>query len=429
MLIKNLRFTRAFKRTLKKIEVKETSTIAIVREQPDLHEEFHMDIVNIAEPRFKDQAVQVYSTENHSTANIFICNRIRENEVCEAETQANLHFSSKLTLLGKCKTVTDKGCGTDICYTDKMVGPDPLDLNKSSLLQCDNGFHGFKSLEDDHDLLDLAGVNFNTFRLLLKIVGDFKETKLTKENRLLVFLLKMKLGITFSAIGVLFGIHRTSVSRIFYATLGLLSQACKNFIHWPSKETILATMPPVFEEMYPDCRVIIDCTEFPVEQPPEIDQRCFFYSHYKKRFTVKILVGCTPNGLISFVSQCFGGRTTDAQITIKSGLLNLLEKGDIILADKGFPEIKTTLDEKGNGVVIVMPPFLLDGKFSAQQVEETEKVASVRIHIERIMQRIKTFRITSNLLILELPYVNNIIFMACVLVNLQPPILRTKSPA
>lgn len=308
-----------------------------------------------------------------------------------------------------------------------MAGPDPVDLNENSLLQCCKGFHGYLSVEEDQDLLDLAGVNFNTFRLLLKIVGDLKEAKVSKENRLLIFLLKMKLGLTFSAIGVLFSVHRTSVSRIFYATLEVLSGSCKNFIQWPSKETIISTMSQVFKETFPDCRVIIDCTEFRVEQPPEIDQRCFFYSHYKKRFTIKILVGCTPNGLISFVSQCFGGRTTDAQITNKSGFLNLLEQGDVVLADKGFPEIKTTIDESGRGIVLVMPPFVLEGKLTAEQVRETEKVAGVRIHIERIMQRIKIYRITSNILISELPYVNNIIFITCVLVNLQPPILRNIS--
>lgn len=122
-----------------------------------------MDIFNIEEARFKDQAVQVYSTEYHSTSNIFICNRIRQNECCEAETQANLPFSRKLTLLRKCKTVADKSCGTDICYTVKIVGPDPLDLNENSLLQYGNWFYGFQSIEEDQDLLDLAGSIYFVF--------------------------------------------------------------------------------------------------------------------------------------------------------------------------------------------------------------------------------------------------------------------------
>lgn len=102
----------------------------------------------------------------------------------------------------------------------------------------------------------------------------------------------------------------------------------------------------------------------------------------------------------------------------------MLEPGDVVLADKGFPQIKSYFDEQGKGVVLVMPPFLREGTFTKQQVQETEKIASVRIHIERIMQRIKTFHITSTLLISELTHIDEIIFMVCALVNLQPPILR-----
>lgn len=94
------------------------------------------------------------------------------------------------------------------------------------------------------------------------------------------------------------------------------------------------------------------------------------------------------------------------------------------MADKGFPEIKSILDEAGKKVVVVMPPFLQNGTFTADEVRETQKIASLRIHIERIMQRIKTYRITKNLPVSEFGHLDNIIFMACVLVNLQPPIIK-----
>ena len=58
-----------------------------------------------------------------------------------------------------------------------------------------------------------------------------------------------------------------------------------------------------------------------------------------------MFVCCIPSGFISFVSKAFGGRTTDAQITNQSGFWNLLASGDGILTDKGFPEIKTVLND------------------------------------------------------------------------------------
>lgn len=85
------------------------------------------------------------------------------------------------------------------------------------------------------------------------------------------------------------------------------------------------------------------------------------------------MVACSPGGEITFVSKCFGGRTTDAQITNQSGFLNVIEHGDLIMADKGFPEIRSAIKSSGKKVVVVMPPFLKNGHFSADEVHETQK--------------------------------------------------------
>lgn len=61
------------------------------------------------------------------------------------------------------------------------------------------------------------------------------------------------------------------------------------------------------------------------------------YSEYKHHHTVKFMVGCTPSGFISSVSKCYGGRAGDCFITNDCGLIDLIEPGDVVLADKGFP--------------------------------------------------------------------------------------------
>lgn len=78
----------------------------------------------------------------------------------------------------------------------------------------------------------------------------------------------------------------------------------------------------------------------------------------KKNFTAKVLIGITPGGFICLKSKVAGGRKSDSQLTIESGLVDLLEDGDIVLADKGFPEIKTVMDTSGKKVQMIMPPFL-----------------------------------------------------------------------
>lgn len=102
------------------------------------------------------------------------------------------------------------------------------------------GFFGYVSLKCEDEILGLAGVLSKVFQLLLKICKlnekIDKRSHVEVEDKLLIFLCEMKTGLTFSAIWSLFGLHKTSVSKIFYDYLNYLSQACKNFVFWPRKD-------------------------------------------------------------------------------------------------------------------------------------------------------------------------------------------------
>ncbi|KAL3193811.1 hypothetical protein MRX96_000104 [Rhipicephalus microplus] len=60
------------------------------------------------------------------------------------------------------------------------------------------------------------------------------------------FLMKMKHGLTFAALGALFSVHLTTVSRVFYAVLDLLRAKTEGWLVWFSREVVQETMPPVF---------------------------------------------------------------------------------------------------------------------------------------------------------------------------------------
>ena len=83
------------------------------------------------------------------------------------------------------------------------------------------------------------------------------------------------------------------------------------FHSWPSRETLKNNMPLAFQQLYPNCRVIIDYSEIFFETPSRFDARAKTYSNYKKHITVKFLIGITPCGTISFLSHCWGGRVSD----------------------------------------------------------------------------------------------------------------------
>ncbi|KAG5875776.1 hypothetical protein JTB14_014306 [Gonioctena quinquepunctata] len=117
----------------------------------------------------------------------------------------------------------------------------------------------------------------------------------------------------------------------------------------------------------------MDCTEFRIQCPSKADNKIFCYSNYKNCFTAKLLIGITPSGFTSLKTKLAGGRKSHSQLTVESALIDLLEEGDIVLADKGFPQIKQTLDAGGKKVTVVMPHILKKKKteFSKEETEAT----------------------------------------------------------
>ena len=79
----------------------------------------------------------------------------------------------------------------------------------------------------------------------------------------------------------------------------------------------------------------IDASEIKIQCPKKAEAAVLCYSSYKGGHTLKFLIGISPNGHITFLSKCYGGRVTDCQLTQESGLLNKLETDDEVMADKG----------------------------------------------------------------------------------------------
>lgn len=87
------------------------------------------------------------------------------------------------------------------------------------------------------------------------------------------------------------------------------------------------TMPASFRKFFKKCAVIIDCTEVFLERPKDLKARSQVWSNYKHHSTVKFLIGITPQGTISYVSKCAGGRISDKKIVERSSLVDHLLPG------------------------------------------------------------------------------------------------------
>ena len=116
------------------------------------------------------------------------------------------------------------------------------------------------------------------------------------------------------------------------------------------------------------------------------------------------------------------GRVSDKKITRDCGILDLLEPGDQIMADRGF-DIEDVLP---TGVTLNIPPFS-NGHDQLTLEEEvlTRKIASSRIHVERAIARIKNYRLLHQVIPLSMaPDVGKIWGVCFYLTLFLPPLIN-----
>ena len=133
-----------------------------------------------------------------------------------------------------------------------------------------------------------------------------------------------------------FSVSESTASSIFTTWVKFMCKELQWLILWPDRSTIQRNMPDMFLKYYPKCRVIIDCTEVYIETPSSLEIAAMCWSNYKQHYTVKFLIGITPNGAVSFASPVYGGRASDAFIVKDRRFLNSLQPYDEVMADRGL---------------------------------------------------------------------------------------------
>jgi hypothetical protein len=251
---------------------------------------------------------------------------------------------------------------------------------------------------------------------------------LTRKEEIILTLFRLRTGVTVRMCSDLFAVSPTTVSTTFNTLIPILTQLTSPLRQWPSKEQVRQHLPPSLKKDYPKTRVIIDCTEFFIQKPMNPTTQSQTYSQYKSHNTYKCLVGVSPTGAFTFVSDLYGGNASDKFIVEHSGFLNNVEYGDDIMADRGFV-IRSLLADRG--ATLNMPPFTrrcAKGKgkrLNDSEIKQTRKIAKHRIHVERGIQRLKQFKILQN----EIPsslkdVINDCVLLAASLCNLLKPLAK-----
>ena len=298
-----------------------------------------------------------------------------------------------------------------------------------------NHYTGFPSIPRMRTLFDFMDAGENGENVILYQNQGKKETGVGRPRSLSAFqsflltLLRLRRGYDIMHLSFLFKVNDTTVSNTIITWINYIYVKLGSIPIWPTMQHVARRMPESMKNKFPYIKVIIDCVEFRVETASSLVLHKMFYSDYKSHTTVKCLVGICPGGGFSFISSVFPGSISDKDITVRSGLLNpsLWNSGEGIMADRGF----TIRDYTDNlNIKLVIPAFLQGrDQLSEEEVIITQQIASERIHVERMIQRLKTYHIFDRVIPLSMMgSLNQIITVCALLANFQDPIIAPQPP-
>ncbi|KAJ8671885.1 hypothetical protein QAD02_003144 [Eretmocerus hayati] len=308
--------------------------------------------------------------------------------------------------------------------TDKMSS-DSYEKNLKIGLIKDDIYEKFTKPMIQHDPSAFIGLD----KANLYVLDLLQEDASLSLRDIYLVLKKIRTNLPFSILGYYFSLSASQAARVFEKSVDKMSDFFKQLIIWPNKDDILSNLPITFRYRYSKVQSIIDCFEIEIEKPSNALFQALSWSDYKKCNTVKYLISVTADGLISFISDGAAGRASDVSVVENCGYLDVLPEACSVLADRGFKGLDPLLQKKKCD--LIRPPSVQkETKCSKEEVKLTKQIASIRIHVERTINRIRNYRILDiharidNHLIGHLDSMVNIV---CGLVNLQTPIIRQTS--
>ncbi|XP_056311273.1 uncharacterized protein si:cabz01071907.1 [Danio aesculapii] len=229
------------------------------------------------------------------------------------------------------------------------------------------------------------------------------EPELPLVDELFLFLCRVVTGLQEKTLSSIFEVSLVTVNRVILTWTSYLHQVLESLPLWMSREQVQATMPDKTKLVYPQLRVILHCTEISCEAASIQSETLKDHTNFKA------LIGISPCGVVTFVSKLYPGSISDAEITHRSHIVQLLQPGDKVMADEGF-QIEEILSEVG--ATLLVPPL--------EDNLETQAIAQLRGLVNRTIRRVKEYQIWDGVVPLSLAgLVSQLWAVCCLMVNYQ----------
>ncbi|XP_014670354.1 PREDICTED: uncharacterized protein LOC106811297 [Priapulus caudatus] len=193
--------------------------------------------------------------------------------------------------------------------------------SQCSLLSVSNARESIQLYEHDNSAVQyFTGFDsYIHFKLFISVLGpaihhlSFKCHLISPEDQCFMTLMKLRQCFDDAYLSIRFKVSLSTVSDIINTWINFFFQLSEINM-WPDRETIDAYMPTNFNKLFPNTRVILDATETPIHKPSRVDDQSVTFSTYKNKNTLKTMIGCSPRGLVTYVSDSYGG---SSQLTVK----------------------------------------------------------------------------------------------------------------
>ncbi|XP_061617681.1 uncharacterized protein LOC133471778 isoform X2 [Phyllopteryx taeniolatus] len=187
--------------------------------------------------------------------------------------------------------------------------------------------------DDDNKVEYYTGMpsvgSFMHFFCFLLPLMSAQESKLSPFQVLLLTFMRLRLDLPAQHLAHIFSISTGTVDRTFQDTVSFLYTNLRPSITWPDRNTLQRTMPQQFVEAFGRKAVaVVDCLKVLAHKSSRHKEHQMVPSDY----AVKYLIAVTPSGFVGFVSKGCDGFTGAKNMLVKSGFLNKLLPGDVILA-------------------------------------------------------------------------------------------------
>lgn len=224
-----------------------------------------------------------------------------------------------------------------------------------------------------------------------RAIGGGRRPQLGLRGQLLVTLVWLRLYLVTEALGFLFGIDKSTVSRYTRRMLPVLRQVGEATLGWPEppKRGQGKSLDQARQE-HPDLFAFVDATEQPVRRSQDYATQKKHYSGKKKRHTRKVQLIVNEQGVVRDVSRSVPGSVHDRKLFTQSGAADKIPKAVIAAGDTGYKGIQDDLPDHS-----VLIPFKKSKHhpLTDEQKLLNQEFSRTRIVVENTIGEFKHFRV------------------------------------